>query len=399
MEKHWRVGIVGCGVAGLASALALGRQGHQVTLIERAPALAPVGAGLLLQPSGQLVLRELGLLEQVIARAEPIEALHAWTHRRQTLVRLPYKLLGPELTGYGVHRDDLFQVLYSHAKQSGVTFRLGITIHGSRQTDHAIFAIDDAANEHGPFDALIAADGARSRLRSARGLGAAVTEFPLEAAWFSGRCDTVRGRLHQVTRGSRQLIGLLPLGGGRASLFCALPRGGKETVRRRGLAALKQEILDLCPEAASIVDQIHSVDDLACARYQLVHLRNWSTGRLICIGDAAHSTTPHLGQGVNLALLDALVVAGELDLAQHVPAALHRAARFRQQQVMWCWRLSNLLGPVFQNEGWVLAAGRDHVLPWAPRLPFIGRMMVGTMAGLRTGLFSRLRLSAEGPAS
>jgi 2-polyprenyl-6-methoxyphenol hydroxylase-like FAD-dependent oxidoreductase len=395
MVHHRRIGIVGCGVAGLASALALGRQGHHVMLIERASALAPVGAGLLLQPSGQLALRELGLLEQVIARAEPIEALHAWTHRRRTLVRLPYKLLGPELTGYGVHRNDLFQVLYAHAKQAGVNFVLGTTITDSRQTDGQILAIDDAGNEHGPFDVLIAADGARSRLRAARGLGAKVSEFPLEAAYFSGRCDAVRGRLHQVTRGSRQLIGLLPLGEGRAGFFCALPPGGKEAVRRRGIAALLQEILDLCPEAASIIRQITSVDDLACTRYQLVRLRNWSTGRLICIGDAAHSTTPHLGQGVNLALLDALAVATELNRSGCVPAALHRAARFRQQQVMWCWRLSNLLGPVFQNEGWLLAAGRDCVLPWAPRLPIVGKIMVGTMAGLRTGLFSGLRLNTD----
>src|SRR5882724_3102457 len=102
MGGHLRVGIVGCGVAGLTSAVVLGRGGHEVTLIERAPVLGPVGAGLLLQPSGQLGLRRLGLLEEVVARAEPIEGLHALTHRRRTLVRLCYRAIDPAMVGYGV---------------------------------------------------------------------------------------------------------------------------------------------------------------------------------------------------------------------------------------------------------------------------------------------------------
>ena len=214
----------------------------------------------------------------------------------------------------------------------------------------------------------------------------------MEAAWFSGLSDAVRGRLHQVTRGSRQLIGMLPLGQGRCSLFCGLPAGGSELLHNGRFDSMKREIVALCPDAESLVAQITSPEHFACARYQIVSLKQWNHGRLICIGDAAHSTTPHLGQGVNLALLDALCVANELHQGDDVPGALDRAARFRRKQVMWCWRLSNLLGPVFQNQGRLLALGRDCTLPWLPAVPIVGRAMVGTMAGLHTGVFSRLRL-------
>jgi 2-polyprenyl-6-methoxyphenol hydroxylase-like FAD-dependent oxidoreductase len=344
-----------------------------------------------------LVLQQLGLFEQVIARAERIEGLHAWTHRRRTLVHLSYHRLRGDHCGYGVHRDDLFQVLYQHARAASVNFQLGVTIESSAQTATEILAIDSAKTHHGPFDVLIAADGARSLLRRAPELGATVHEFPLGTAWFSGRGDSVRNKLHQVTRGGRQLIGLLPLGQGRCSLFCALPRGGKEELARRGLDHVKNEITTLCPQAQSLVSQIDTLSDLTCTRYALVSLKKWSTGRLICIGDAAHSTTPHLGQGVNLALLDALAVADELNSATDAIEALTCAAQFRRRQVTWCWRLSNLLGPVFQNESRLLATARDMVLPWLPRLPWIGWSMVGTMAGLHTGLFSRLSISSKTP--
>lgn len=392
MARTLRIGIVGCGVAGLASAVMLGRAGHRVTIIERAPKLGPVGAGLLLQPSGQLALREMGLLEEVIAGAEPIRGLHAYTHHGHTLVELYYRKVNPQMCGYGVHRNDLFQVLYRHCQAAGVEFRLGVTVVGSRQSESEIVAIDEGQEEHGPFDVLIGADGARSRVRSAPELGAGVRELALGAAWFSGKCDSVRGYLHQVTRGTRQLIGLLPLGGGRCSLFCALPREGKEALKNGGLAALKREIVELCPQAQALVDQIKSADDLATAKYQLVSLRKWSHGRLICIGDAAHATTPHLGQGVNQALLDALAVARELCTGEDLRVCLHRASEFRQRQVMWSWHLSNMLGPVFQNEGWVVGLARDLVLPWMPKVPWLGKTMVGTMAGLRTGILSRLKI-------
>jgi 2-polyprenyl-6-methoxyphenol hydroxylase-like FAD-dependent oxidoreductase len=346
-----------------------------------------------LQPSGQAVLGQLGLLDAVIANAEPIEALHAWTHRHRTLVRLPYSKLDGAMSGYGVHRNDLFEVLRESAMKGGVIFQLGVTIQKSRQTRDDIFAIDDAGVEHGPFDALIAADGSRSKLREEPALRAAVSDFPLEAAWFSGKSDAVRGRLHQVTHGSRQLIGMLPLGQGRCSLFCGLRRNGREMLHAGGgLEALKREIVELCPQSQALVEQIRTPGDFTCTRYQIASLRQWNCGRLICIGDAAHATTPHLGQGVNLALLDALAVSNELDRSNDIASALASAADFRRAQVMWCWRLSNLLGPVFQNDGWLLAMGRDVALPLLPHLPVIVRAMVGTMAGLHTGVFARLSL-------
>src|SRR3954462_12136021 len=91
MPRRFRVGIVGFGMAGAATAYLLARDGHQVTLIERASEVGPIGAGVLLQCSGQEVLRHLGVLDHVLAHSAPIEELYA-RHAKsgRTLVRNRY---------------------------------------------------------------------------------------------------------------------------------------------------------------------------------------------------------------------------------------------------------------------------------------------------------------------
>ncbi|MBI3760403.1 MAG: FAD-dependent monooxygenase, partial [Chloroflexi bacterium] len=84
--SRYAVGIVGFGIAGGALAVLLARAGHGVTVIEQAPQVGPVGAGILLQPSGQLVMQRLGLLDAIVAKSEPIHSLHAFTARGGTLL-------------------------------------------------------------------------------------------------------------------------------------------------------------------------------------------------------------------------------------------------------------------------------------------------------------------------
>src|SRR5579883_151578 len=138
-----RIAVVGCGVAGLTSALLLSQQGHQVHLLEQAPEVGPVGAGVLLQPSGQLVLERLGLLEAVTRRAEPIERLVATTHEGGTLIDLPYGELRAGCRAYGLHRGDLFAVLHAAVVAQGVSLTLSCRVASFQQDDEAVFLNDE----------------------------------------------------------------------------------------------------------------------------------------------------------------------------------------------------------------------------------------------------------------
>src|SRR3954447_7924835 len=107
-----RVAIVGCGTAGPAAALLLARAGHEVEVLERVPDPSPVGAGLLLQPTGMAVLRELGLLDAIARRGARVERLHGETDRGRVVMDIAYADLEPGLHGLGLHRGALFGALF-----------------------------------------------------------------------------------------------------------------------------------------------------------------------------------------------------------------------------------------------------------------------------------------------
>lgn len=161
------IAIAGFGVAGGALAILLARAGHAVTVFERAPQPGPVGAALLLQPSGQSVLRELGLLEAIEAQSARLSGIEAWTPRGWKFSDLKVARVLPGAYALGVHRGVLFEALKAAALAAGVKLCAGAEIVSGRATKSGIVPVDAAGAEIGEFDLLAACDGARSQLRQA----------------------------------------------------------------------------------------------------------------------------------------------------------------------------------------------------------------------------------------
>jgi 2-polyprenyl-6-methoxyphenol hydroxylase-like FAD-dependent oxidoreductase len=387
MPKSYRVGVVGCGVGGATVSYLLARAGHSVDLFERAPHVGPVGAGILLQPSGQLVLQRLGLLEKVISQGEPIDELHALTHHGRTLIRLPWGDVAPGCRAYGLHRGDLFEVLHEAFLGEGARLHLDHDIQSCRKSDGRVFIRDAHGREHGPFDFLLAADGSRSILRGCSRLRKWVHEYVYGAVWAIGRSTAVRGKLHQVVRGTHQLLGLLPMGQGRCSLFWSLRRDEKDTLFRGDFAVWREQVLALCPLAAELCEQLHTFDQVAFTTYQHVWMRAWHDDYVLFLGDAAHAMSPHLGQGVNLALIDAYLFAEMLASSRDHREAFRRYTASRRGHLRYYAFVTFLLTPFFQSSGWIKGWGRDLALPWLIRVPWVRRQMALTMGGVKGGFF------------
>jgi 2-polyprenyl-6-methoxyphenol hydroxylase-like FAD-dependent oxidoreductase len=400
MPRPYRIGIAGFGIGGGAAASLLSRAGHAVTLFERSTTVGPVGAGIMLQPSGQAVLRNMGLLEEVVRRSEPLTELHAVRFPNRALTRLPYACLGEGYQAYGVHRGVVFDAIQRSVQAQGVEVRLGCALQTHREVDGGVFAVDDRGREHGPFDLLVAADGSRSTLRVA--MQPVVHEYQYGVLWAVGPCDGVRGKLFQTVHGTRDLVGLLPIGEGRCTLFWSARRDDQAKIREAGFDAWRGRVLSLCPAAEDIFQEVRGFDGVAFTDYRHVKMRSWHHGRLVFLGDAAHAMSPHLGQGANLALLDAAALAAALERHDNVDAAISGYESERRKQTRYYGFLTRILTPFFQSDGRILGWGRDLALPWMCRMPALRREMTAAMAGIKTGLFGPwldVSQALEGPVA
>jgi 2-polyprenyl-6-methoxyphenol hydroxylase-like FAD-dependent oxidoreductase len=386
MIRPYRVGVVGLGVAGATVAHLLARDGCQVALLERAEEPRPIGAGVLLQRSGQEVLHRLGVLEKVTARAAPLDELHARHENGKTLIRTRYADLEKGWCAYGVHRGVLFNVLHDLLRSQSVEIRAGCEVTGREvRPSGEVFLVDTCGREHGPFDFVIAADGSRSRLREACGLRASVTKYTHGTLWVIVPGAGSPRQLLQVVRGNRFLFGLLPVGEGLVTLYWGLPINQFNQVKKRGLEALKRQILAFSPEAGGVLDLVVDFGQLLLTGYQHVHMPRWYDRWTLFIGDACHAMSPHLGQGINLAMVDAWRFVECLRSAPN-PLAAFRAFREAQHAYIRYYAVvTYLLSPFFQSDLWFLGWGRDTALPLLPLVPWVKRQMLLTVTGMKGG--------------
>jgi 2-polyprenyl-6-methoxyphenol hydroxylase-like FAD-dependent oxidoreductase len=394
-----RIAVIGAGTAGAAAATLLARAGHEVSVFERVPDPKPIGAGIVLQPTGLAVLEHLGLRERVVERGARLAALRCLTRGGRAIVNLAYENVAEAFFGLGTHRGLLFEALMDAMVRESVTLRCGVAITAIAHERDLPVLVGEDGERHGPWDLVVVADGARSKLRESLARTKRDVAYPWGALWFvaEDREGAFDRELHQVVDGTRKFLGLLPSGKGpstssdaqKVSLFWSVRCDAVDDVRRRGLAAFRDEVLRYEPRAEPVLDQIDDVDQLLVAQYRDVVLDRFHHGRLVCIGDAAHSMSPQLGQGANLALVDALVLASCVAGDPDVPRALAEYSARRQRHLAFYQRMTRWLTPFFQSDARWLTPLRDVGMALACRIPPIRNRMIRTMCGIERGFLRR----------
>lgn len=384
-----RIGIVGCGVAGMAAAIACARDGFRVTVMERFETPRPLGAGLLLQPTGLAALEALGLRAQIEAAGARIAALDGRTADGRPVLDLVYRRWAPDAFGLGIHRAALFDALFTALRASGADLRCGVEA-ARFEPGEAVTIVDTAKRRHGPFDIVIVADGAHSELRAQALPRARAPLFPYGALWIvrpdrHGRFD---GALRQVYDGARRMTGVLPIGRGpgkttpEVALFWSLRRDAYDAWRAGGIEAWRAEVTALWPAAGRLLIGVTDPEEATFAAYRDVRAAPWRRGPILLIGDAAHGTSPQLGQGANLALADGVALAACLRARpKDAEAALRLFRAVRKARTGWTQLMSRALTPVFQSDSRLIGWARDALLRDLARLPPIERLMLATLAG------------------
>ncbi len=382
-----RIGIIGCGIGGMAAAIALARTGHAVTIFERFSEPQPLGAGLLLQPSGLDALSLLGLREEIEAFGARVIALRGATPKGRVVMDIRYQDWRTGCYGLGIHRASLFDVLYRAVLAAGVQVRPACDIVAIKSAPNPTL-VDTGGAAHGPFDMTIVANGAASALRDAIAPKARSPLYPWGAIWTicpdpEGRWD---GVLSQVYAGARVMIGVLPVGAApddarkHVALFWSLRQDEHDVWRARGLESWRTEIASYWPEAARLLHGAEDFQSLPYARYRDVQAWPWAAGATLLLGDAAHATSPQLGQGANLALVDAVTLAEALK-DRSPTAALNYYRKQRAAKVAWVQFMSAALTPVFQSRSRFIGWVRDCFMgPLSRCWPF-SRLMLATLTG------------------
>ena len=396
--KHRKIAIVGCGIAGLASAIFLARAGHDVQLFDKFDKPKALGAGLLLQPTGLAVLSELGLAGKALRKGKRIHQLTGHVANGGVeIFNIDYRDLHPGLFGVGIHRATLFDLLFAEVRKLKVPITAKTEIiSGKEQIDGKIILANAGNGEFGPFDIVVAADGANSKLRAAHAEIRHDKPYPYGALW--GVVDALEfesDRLTQRYQAASKMMGILPLGNSgkgpaKAALFWSLPVKDFEHARAQGLELWQQEAIALWPEAEPLISQFQNFNQLTEARYSDTTLFGFSEGRMIFIGDACHVTSPQLGQGANMALLDASALAHGLASNETVLEALQQLEKNRKDQTKFYCLASRWITPFFQSNMGIAANIRDVTFPLMGKIKFTRTEMLRTLAGLKSGLFRHM---------
>ncbi len=396
--KHLHVAIVGYGTAGQAAALALSRDGHRVEVFERASEPGPVGAGFLLQPTGLQALWQLDLLKQALTHGRRIHRLFGDLPSRRGVMDMRYAGLDTRLFGLGLQRGALFEILHQ-AWAGGESLRAGCEIV-SVEVERGILS-DRHGKIHGPFDLVVAADGSASRLRASLSAVKVDTPYPWGALWcLLPEADWAwTDELRQRYQSARHMIGVLPVGTRpgdatpRVSFFWSLRANAIDAWRANGMPAWRAHAESLWPEITRLLDGLDAHDALAVASYRDVILGpRWHRDRLVIIGDAAHAMSPQLGQGVNMALLDALALRDALRLPDGLQMQLHGYAQQRRAHVGIYQFWSRWLTPMFQSDSSMIALLRDLSLRPMANLPLGRGNMLRVLTGTRHGWFGQYGL-------
>jgi salicylate hydroxylase len=356
-----RAVVVGAGIGGLAAALGLRRVGHEVTVVEQAPRLTELGAGIQLAPNATRELRRLGLLDAVAARsARPGHMnFRTWSDGSE----ICRYLLGREVEeAFGapylqVHRADLRDALAAAVPPG--TVRLDTPVVAIDQDErHA--RVTTAAGERLTADVVVAADGIRSAVRQWL-FGADEAVFSRTAAY---RALLPRDRLadldlpeygvwlgpgrhvvHYPVR-SGQLLNVVAVFGTDAAQesWTALAEPGEQL----------REFTGWDPRVLSVLERAGRVYRYGI--YTRTPLTRWHTGRVALLGDSAHAMVPFQAQGAAQAIVDAAVLTDCLTDASPaaVPDALERYVRRRLPQATSMQARS-------------AAAGEEFHLPDGPR--------------------------------
>lgn len=325
MNGGMRILIVGGGIAGLTLAIGLGRRGVIADIVEIQPRWNVLGVGISLTGPTLRALRSIGLIDACVQAAFGFARIVICDRNGAALDAMDVpKMNGPDYPAMvAIGRRALHDALLETAGKTGASVRLGVTVESLTQSPDGVeIAFSDGTR--GRYDLVVGADGFHSKLRAALFPDAPKAMFTGLAVWRASMPRPPEIDCMHMFYGPRNKAGLNPVSA--TEMFLFLVQSITDTRRpapEEQLHILRDELADY----GGIVAQVREgIVDPRRIDYRpmdaLLLPPPWHRGRVVLIGDAVHTTTPHLATGAGIAIEDAVVLAEMLTGGGAVPDVL-----------------------------------------------------------------------------
>lgn len=314
MSAVKKVAVVGTGVSGLAAAIQLGRAGIEVDVFEALPELSALGSGISLQGNALRAFAELGVWEEAKAAGFPFDGMGLRAPGPEAPVIARAEEGDDPGTGLpsamGMPRADLARILYEQAVRAGARVRFGQKATGVVQAADSVELIVESGSA-GHYDLLIGADGLHSTVRSAIGIETVPenTGMGIWRAFVSRPAEVEFTELYYG--GPCYIAGYTPTGAN--SMYAFVVSDAEDHFRTSAEEGAKL-MIEQCRAYGGPWEQVRA--DLASGEAVVNYTwftshvvpGPWNRGRVVIIGDAAHSCPPTIAQGAAQSLEDALVL-------------------------------------------------------------------------------------------
>jgi 2-polyprenyl-6-methoxyphenol hydroxylase-like FAD-dependent oxidoreductase len=325
--------VVGGGIAGMSFAMRMRSYGWDVDLVEADPDWRIYGAGISITAPTFRAFKRLGLLEDLRAMGFLCDhGVRISTPSGHTVADLPSFPLEPDLPGGGggIMRPVLHQLLSSKTRQAGVHVRLGVTMTGciDRSGSVSVTTSDGLTQD---YALAVGADGALSKVRAMLFPEAGQPKYTGQYCWrlLDRRPESVdRANFYMA---GKVTAGVMPVSASQLYMFLLEP-----VAQKIRLDAAEQwvHLKHVMAPFGGLLGEMRerlSADSIINSRplESLLVPPPWNKGRVVLIGDAAHSTTPHLASGAGIAAEDALVLSELLHTCPDIPEALAQFSRRR----------------------------------------------------------------------